>query len=46
MRTRRSNTYANTYSNTYAETYTYAKGATNSTSSPNAAVKGIVIGDL
>ena len=48
MRTRRSNTYTHTgtYTNTYPQTHTYTKGAANSTSSPNAAIKGIVISDL
>ena len=45
LRTRRADTYTHTYTDTYAQTHTYTKGAANSTSSPDAAVKGIVISD-
>jgi hypothetical protein len=44
LRRRRSNTYPDTYAytNTYTQTHTYTKGAANSTSSPDSAVKQTV----
>jgi hypothetical protein len=39
LRTRRGDTYTYSYPNTYAETYAYAKGAANSPSASDAAVK-------